>query len=120
MKALDIGSSRQLLSNPLPVFAIESGDSRLEQKVFIGGPVSLVGPILVFGRACLVDVRVIVHSVLDLELVLLDQGGEFLVPWPSYQGICDCCQCRCPSGRLDQAFSIGSAALGCEVMNALA
>ncbi len=81
MKALDISSAWQLLSDFLPILAIESGHGSLEQVVLSSGPVALVLTILVFGGACLVDVWIVVRSGSDLSLVCLDESLNFCVFW---------------------------------------
>ncbi len=81
MEALDISAAWQLLSDFLPVLAIESGHGSLEQVVLSSGPVALVLTILVFSGACLVYVWIVVHPVSDLSLVLLDESLNLCIFW---------------------------------------
>ncbi len=124
MEALDISAAWQLLSYFLPVLAIESGHGSLEQVVLSSSPVALVLTILVFSRACLVDVWIVVHPVSDLSLVLLDESLNFCIFWAFLLGLQQFCivhhRHRWSSiGRLDQVAFVGGAPMNCEVNTGL-
>ena len=65
MQALNVSTAIQALSYFLPIFAVVLLDSPRELLIFISGPVSLVGSILVLCGACLVDARVLLLPLSD-------------------------------------------------------